>query len=320
VSAAPPEQRARPRARRRGFAAATALALLAAALLAVGGVVLALYPPVPADLDGAPDLDHRARRVRVPVGADSLDGWVLDGVRPAVVLVFHGYGRDHHRAWRYGQFLHPAGYSVMTVDFRSSRRERRLPTTLGLHELADVEATLAWARARPEWAGARLVLLGESLGASVALVAAARTPAVAAVVADCPFASGRRALEDTMHRLFQLPPQPAADVVRSLARTVTGHDPAALDVVAAADSLRGTPLLLIHAERDNRMSPRQARDIRAAAGDKDEIWLIPEGHNEGWQHHRAEYERRVLDFLERALAAPPAPLAGPAAPAGAGGV
>ena len=52
------------------------LSTLAAAALAVtGAATLALYPFLPSDLGGAPNLDRRARRVRVPLAdGDALDG------------------------------------------------------------------------------------------------------------------------------------------------------------------------------------------------------------------------------------------------------
>lgn len=274
----------------------------AVGLFLLGTLWLAFYPPVPADLDGAPDLDRQARGVRIPIARDHLDGWLLPGEKRTVVVVFHGYGRDHHRAWRYGAFLHRAGYGVLTVDFRSSRAEHRLPTTLGAHELADAEATLTWVRAAPALRDQRVVLFGESLGGSVALVTAARARGVAAVIADCPFASGRRALEDTFEYWLRIPGAAPAAIAAMVGRGLTGRDPGALDAVAAAESLEATPLFLIHAEKDDRMRTRQAEDLWRAAGGDDELWMTPGGHNQGWQRSRAEYERRVLAFLDHALA------------------
>lgn len=276
------------------------LAFSAAALFAAGSAWLALYPPVPRDLDGAPDLDAKARRVRIPVAGDSLDAWYIAGHEPAVVIVFHGYGREHTRAWRYAQFLTGAGYGVLAPDFRSSRARNRKPTTLGHYEIADAEAALAWVENRPATQGARIALLGESLGGSVALVLAARHAEVAAVVADCPFATGRRAIEDSIERWAHLP-RALAGLACGAGRVLAGCDPCALDVVAAADSLRTRPLFLIHAARDDRFSTEQARDLWRAAGAKDELWLLDTGHNEAWQFHREEYERRVLAFLDRSL-------------------
>jgi uncharacterized protein len=276
------------------------LACSAVVLFLAGSAWIAAYPPVPRDLGGAPDLDRAAHQVRIAVANDSLDAWYLAGQEPAIVIVFHGYGRDHARAWRYARFLQAAGYGVLAPDFRSSRARDRKPTTLGCNEIADAEAALAWVERGEATRGARVALLGESLGGSMALVLAARHPEVAAVVADCPFASGRRAIEDSMERWAHLP-RALTGTVCWVGRTFAGCDPCALDVTQAAESLRTRPLFLIHATRDNRFSTDQARDIWRSAGAKDELWLLDTGHNEAWISHREEYEQRVVAFLDRAL-------------------
>ena len=288
-----------------------AAGFVAAALL-VGGLLWAgFFPRVPRDLGGAPDLDRVARRVRVLVdGDDGLDGWLLPARERAVVLVLHGYGREHSRAWRYGAFLHAAGYGVFTVEFRSSRGSRRLPTTLGHHERVDAQAALDWLRAEPSLAGCAVGLLGESLGGSVALLVAAENPEVLAVVADGAFAHATLALEDSSQRWARLPRR-SAGLARRLGRAVTGRDLGGLDVESAAAGLSGRPLFVIHALDDDRLSSANAHRLWRAAGANGPLWLIPgAGHNEGWRRHPAEYQRHVLAFFDRHLlgrgAGPPA--------------
>ncbi len=273
-----------------------------AALVVAGAVWLGFFPFLPRDLGGAPDLDRVARRVRVPLdGGDALDGWLLPARERAVVLVLHGYGREHSRAWRYGAFLHAAGYGVLAVDFRSSRGSRRLPTTLGHHELVDARAALHWLRAEPSLAGHAVGLLGESLGGSVALLVAAEDPEVRAVVADGAFAHATLALEDSSERWARLPRR-SARLARALGRVLTGRDLGEVDVERAAAGLAGRPLFLIHALEDDRLSSANARRLWRAAGAKDPLWNIPgAGHNEGWRRHPAEYERHVLAFFDRHL-------------------
>lgn len=281
------------------------LVLLASALVIAlaGSAWLVFYPPVPADLDGARDLDPHSVPVRMAVAAgDSLDGWYLAPRNGALIVLLHGYGRDHHRAWRYGGFLKDAGYGLLAFNFRSSRSRDRLPTTLGHHETEDARAALAWVRGRGDLAAARLGLLGESLGGSVALVAAAERPEVAAVVVDCAFATGAGALEDACARWARLPGRPMARLCRAAGRLVTGRDPGALDVVGATRGLRDRPVFFIHALEDDRLSETHPRALWRAAGAKDPLWLIPGiGHNEGWQRHRPLYESRVLAFYDRHL-------------------
>ena len=278
------------------------MVLVVTALLLGGVVWLGLYPFLPRDLGGAPDLDRVARRVRLPLqGGDALDGWLLPARERAVVLVLHGYGREHSRAWRYGAFLHAAGYGVLTVDFRSSRGRRRLPTTLGHHERTDAQAARDWLRAEPALGGHAVGLLGESLGGSVALLAAAANEEVVAVVADGAFAHATLALEDSSQRWARLPRR-SAHLARALGRVLTGRDPGAVDVESAATRLAERPVFFIHALGDDRLSSENARRLWRAAGAKDPLWIIPDaGHNEGWARHPAEYERRVLAFFGRHL-------------------
>jgi fermentation-respiration switch protein FrsA (DUF1100 family) len=275
-------------------------------IAAVGAAWLALFPWLPRDLGGAPNLDRHARRVKIPLeDGDALDGWLLPGSRRAVVLVLHGYGRDHHRAWRYGSFLNTAGYAVATMDFRSSRAfhsGRRKPTTLGHYELPDAAAALRWIASEPSLAGCAVGVLGESLGGSVALLAAAADSRVAALVVDGAFATGLHALEDSSERWARMPRQPTASIARSLGRALTGYDPGVVDAVIAATLLRERPILFIHGLEDNRLSEAQARLLWEAAGAKDPLWEIPGvGHNEGWLRCRQDYEARVLAFLDRHL-------------------
>lgn len=282
------------------------LALSALFLFAVGTAWLLLFPAVPRDLGGAADLDSQARRVRVAVAVgDSLDAWVLPGVRPGVIVAFHGYARNHARVWRYAEFLRRDGWTIVAPDFRSSRERNRKPTTLGHYEREDAEAVLAWIAAQPELSTQPLGLFGESLGASVALVVAADRPGVRVVVADCPFANGRLAIEDGCVCEGHVPAVPFAAITRAIGRIVTGRDPAALDVVDAVARYGDRPLFLVQAGVEDRFRIPQTRLLENAAGARTEAWRVGDsGHNQAWIRHRGEYERRVRSFYREFLREP----------------
>src|SRR5438094_514296 len=159
------------------------LALGLAALAVLVALWLVFFPHAPEDLGGAENLDARAEPVRIPLpDGDALQGWWLQGAGRGTLLLLHGFGRTHARMWRYGGFLSEAGYGLLAVDFRSSRSRRRLPTTLGHHEIGEAQAALDWLRLRSAERGDPMAVMGESLGGSVALLLAARNPEIAAVV------------------------------------------------------------------------------------------------------------------------------------------
>jgi fermentation-respiration switch protein FrsA (DUF1100 family) len=279
------------------------LGVSALLLFGAGSVWLFFYPALPADLGGATNLDRTAEKVSIPTAdGDTIDGWYLRGTEPAVVLLLHGHGREHRRMWRYGGFLHKAGYGVLAIDFRSARTRDRKPTTLGHYETIDAQAALDWLRKRSELEGHVIGIFGESLGGSVALVTAAKNPDVLAIVDDCGFASGHEAIEDGFRRVAHLPAWPGTPLLRSTARAVTGVDPGALEVRPAAAALKDRGLLFISCDHDGRISPEQTRALWRAAGERHRLWMVSEaGHNEGWKHNRAAYEDTVTSFFAEHL-------------------
>src|SRR5262245_15616422 len=284
-------------------------------LFAAGSAWLALYPTVPADLGGVESLDGRALEVRIPVGeGDHVDGWYLRGSQPAAVLLFAGYARDHRRVWRYGHFLHRLGLHVLAIDFRSARATSRKPTTLGYWEIRDARAALDWVRERPDLKDARVALFGESLGGATALALAAERPDVAAVVADCPFASGEAAIDDGFACVLTLPRYPLGPLARQVGRLLTGHDPGALDVTLALRALNGRPVLLIQTRRGDRFSRAQVDRLTASIGLNGETWTLDDvKHTEAWLDHREDYERRVSALLVEHLGISQSAVAAPAA-------
>ncbi len=287
------------------------LFLSALLLFAGGSAWIALYPSVPADLGGVENLDAKAEHVRIPVGeGDHLDGWYLPGRSDATVILFAGYARDHRRVWRYGRFLHQRGLHVVTVDFRSARRSDRKPTTLGHWELLDARATLEWVRRHPVLRSHRVALFGESLGGSVALALAAERPDVAAVVADCPFASADAAIEDGFRYVVRVPPFPLTDLSRQVGRVVTGHDPGAFDATESLRALNARPVLVVQTRMEDRFSREQVQRISTALGLRGEQWTLDDvKHTEAWLKHREDYEKRVGGFLGAHLGVRSAPSA-----------
>ncbi len=281
----------------------SAVVLVLAVVFGVAVTRLVLYPVLPQDLGGAENLDARAHHVRIPLpDGDQLDGWHLAGGGRGALLLLHGFGRTHDRMWRYGDFLNRAGYDLLAVDFRSSRRRARMPTTLGHHELPDAQAALDWLHALPSLAGQPVGVLGESLGGSVALLLAARNPDVAAVIVDGAFANAAAALHDSCERWAGLPGAPTTAMLRWIGRRVTGHDPGSVDVLVACERLAARPVMVIHSSEDDRLSSAHATALWHAVGATGPLWLIHgAGHNEGWRRQRGLYEELVLAFLERPM-------------------
>lgn len=205
----------------------------------------------------------------------------------------------------YLAFLHRAGYHCLSFDFRAHGWSGGNRATFGSREPLDLAAALDWTQARADLAGLPVALLGESMGAAVALLVAAQDTRVRAVVADSPFARFDKAVEG--HMLFVFGPTAGPLVVPHTQRVgeqILGVASASIAPVEAVRRIAPRRVFLIHGLEDLLISPDNARQIQAASPETVELWEV-----EGARHVRSVhvagdlYARRVVAFLDDALQA-----------------
>lgn len=144
-----------------------------------------------------------------------------EGIGPhPVVILAHGGGATHEmKLQQYEQAFSTAGLAVLAFDYRhfgASGGQPRQLMSVRKH-LEDVEAAIAFARARPELDSRRVALWGTSFGSSHVVTVAARHPELAAAVVQCPVLKGRApALASGWRHLLSLTGPICSDLVRSL--------------------------------------------------------------------------------------------------------
>ncbi|MCI0345160.1 MAG: alpha/beta fold hydrolase [Chloroflexi bacterium] len=250
----------------------------------------------------------------VPSGELRLPAWWIPAnggaPGPAVVLV-HGWESARDRTLPSAWFLHEAGFHVLTFDVRGHglNEPEALPMSageFGLDALAAFRAVLE----RPEVTAAAIV--GHSLGAIGALLAAAAEPRVAAVIATSTPADPVRLTRETF-RLARLPlpnaiAYPLAWWTARVYVKPRGHRPSEVSATRAARRYRG-PLLLAHGDADRvvpvgHLARLEAAARAARADDPDagplESLVLPDGEH-SWLYEFPAYRVTVARFLAQAL-------------------
>ncbi len=220
----------------------------------------------PADL-GLPFTTHR-----FPNGqGDELEAWHVpaggaeggpaggtDGAAEFLFLAFHGYADSKEGMLAAAAALHGMDADVLLVDFYGSGGSSGTGTTVGIREAGDVVAALAFARQR--WPGARIVLLGQSMGGAAALRAVAVEGARPdGLVLDSVFAR----MVDTVGSRFgamNLPARPLAALPVFWGGWWTDTDAGSHDPAEYAQAV-SCPTLILHGEQDARTSTEQARAV-----------------------------------------------------------
>lgn len=232
-----------------------------------------------------------------------LHGWFLPAsanaaaIPGATILWFHGNGgnvgtQTHDVAWLHRRLQ----VNVLVFDYRGYGRSTGRPTEPGVYR--DARAALAYLSSRKEVAANRIVYLGRSLGAAIAVElaqAGAGTQPSAGLVLDSAFTSTKdmaRALHRCNPLRFLVPQR-----FNSLAR------------ISRVDC----PLLVIHGERDALVPLEQARRLfDAARSPKTFLPRRGAGHNADFGLDQEDLRAALEGFLAAVIRTT-------AGPAGKGG-
>ncbi len=231
---------------------------------------------------------------------------------PGVVLV-HGWESARDRTLPHAQVLHAAGFHVLTMDVRGhgANPAESLPMSVGEYA-ADTRAGVAALRRRPEVTA--IGLLGHSMGAAGALVAAAGDPDVSAVIAVAAPADPYRLTRQTF-RLARLPiPDPVAWPLAWLTTRVylkpRRHLVSSISATRAVRDIR-VPVMLAHGSDDGVVPvshlARLAAARRAALPDAVTETLVVEGGAHSWLYEYPPYRAAIARFFAQHLGGPLSP-------------
>jgi uncharacterized protein len=202
------------------------------------------------------------------------------------VVVLHGAGSCKENHYDFARAATAADLGAIVFDQRG-HGESEGP--MDGRAIDDVAAMAALLRARIGHAGGvQIALRGSSMGGYLALVCARRAEA-SAVVAICP-ASAEGLRRGLAERRFDFEADESA-----LDAFLAAHDPR--DALAALE----TPVLLLHAEGDERVPVQHSRELaELMRSPTSRLITVPGGHHRSVQHD-PDLQAVSLRFIERAF-------------------
>ncbi|MEH0543520.1 alpha/beta hydrolase [Streptomyces sp. B21-105] len=250
-------------------------------------------------------LDHAD--VDVPGELGNLPAWFVPGARRTWVIAVHGLGTTREHALNLIGFLHGARLPVLTLAYRGDLGAPRSPdglSHLGATEWRDLDAAMRYA---VRYGAERVVLLGWSTGAAMALRAAADSglsDLVSGLVLDSPVLDWRttvRALAAARHTPAALLPL----AVRAAEGRIgmAGGSPGAggrggLGGADGSQARLRVPTLVFHGPGDTVAPWAVSRRLADRRPDLVSLHTVPHApHGAMWNPDPAAYEETLRRFL-----------------------
>ena len=222
----------------------------------------------------------------------SLEGWLFpaQGERRATIVYLHGVADNRAGGQSLAERFNPLGFDVLAYDSRAHGSSGGEACTFGFYEKRDL------ARVVERHVEDEVILLGSSLGGSVALQATPLIPRVIGVVAIAPFADLRSIIaERTPTSLTR------GDVRRGLAwaEDVGRFEIDEVSALRAASSI-DVPVLLIHGSEDDDTVPAHSERLHRALASSELVLVPGAGHDDAWTPATWDrIEAWVLDRVPR---------------------
>ncbi|MDA2922315.1 alpha/beta fold hydrolase [Patescibacteria group bacterium AH-259-L07] len=225
----------------------------------------------------------------------TLRGWFIPAKTQKVktIILLHGYPADKGNILPLLTFLNQK-YNLLLFDFRYLGQSDGKYSTIGAKETEDLFAAIRYLRSRGiEEVG----VWGFSLGGAVALMTAAQSPEIKAVVSESSYAN----LDLMARQLYNIPvlKYPLAYLISLWAKIFLGIDIKNISPEKSVQNIT-IPILIIHSSNDEVIPFSNALRLKQALKNnlRAEFWF-----QENLVHGELgdKYQKRIEDFFKKHL-------------------
>jgi pimeloyl-ACP methyl ester carboxylesterase len=203
-----------------------------------------------------------------------LKGWWFKaaGEKRGTVVYLHGVADSRGSSAGIADHFIPLGFDVVAYDGRAHGESDGEACTYGYYEKRDLSRVLDQLGATP-----RTIVIGTSLGAAVALQAAAEEPRISTVIAVATFSDLRTAASE---RAPFFASRGNIDDAFKIAEAQAHFQVDQVSPLRAAPRIR-VPVLLVHGEADRETPAAHSQRVYAALPQPKLLFLVPgAGHND----------------------------------------
>ncbi len=207
------------------------------------------------------------------------------------ILMLHGNGGSRAQFWRHLRVYNEAGFAVLAIDFRGHGQSQAESKSYGVYESIDAYTAFDFLKIKQQ--GAKIGVLGLSLGGSAALIGDSGPLAADAMILQSVFPDLRRAIGNRVGAIEPL--------LSYQSYIRYGRSPDTISPVKSAAQFEGAALLL-GGDKDIYTPPSEVKEMHDAIKGPKALWIV-----EGLNHAQMSglnddaYMQRTLTFFQDIL-------------------
>jgi dipeptidyl aminopeptidase/acylaminoacyl peptidase len=216
------------------------------------------------------------------------------------ILLLHGNGSSRGQFARLAPWFNAQGYAVLAIDFRGHGESAQVSKSFGWYEARDAHAAYAWFKSRQR--GAKIGIVGTSLGGAASLIGEDGPVPADALVLLAVYPDIRRAI---YNRIASRTGPITASIAEPLLSYQSGPRfgvwPGAISPHDALKRYRG-PVFVIGGAADTSTPPDETTSMAKAAPHLERLWIVPgQTHEHLTGGNDAAYRQALLGFFEKYL-------------------
>ena len=234
-----------------------------------------------------------------------LCAWFIPAEDPVGTIIYlHGVGDNKMSGLLLAKVFHDAHFHMLLYDARAHGESGGRYCTYGFHEKYDVREAVDLIRTigqEKKIVIGNIGLFGTSMGAAVALQAAAIEPRIRSVVSEASYATLRQITVDYQKRLMRLPWHFLRNIAMKRSEIIAGFKHRMVSPLAAVSNIHA-PILFIHGIEDRFIRYQYTQELFIAANDPKELWFVAGAHHSDVHDTGGkEYEQRLVRFFLKTL-------------------
>jgi uncharacterized protein len=217
------------------------------------------------------------------------------------IIYLHGVSECKIVGLPMAKLLSDNGFNVFLYDSRRHGDSGGKYCTYGFYEKHDVTTAINYLERRTDIDLGNIGLFGSSMGAAVAVQAAALDRRVKAVIAESGFGTLRTIFDDYQKRMIKMPWHYLRNLVIKRSEHLAHFKASAVSPLEAVKTVH-VPIFILHGTADDLIKYQYSELLYESAGLPKELWLIKGAkHNDMAEIGGKEYARRVVDFFKKNL-------------------